>query len=213
MTTTIQPVRVALVEDHAATRAAIAQILGDFATRIDLVLTVADGESLLRVLSKRQLDVALVDLKLPGMDGCEVIAALREQAPRVRALALTTFDDEETLFDAMRAGAYGYLLKDEAPERLAHAIADAAGGGHPISSRVAGFLIAHARQRPPPIVLSEREEELALALAKGLTYAECAAHMNIGVGTVQDYVKRVYRKLDVRSKSEIRRWVTRYLQR
>jgi len=197
-------VRVALVEDHAATRAEIARTLADHADRLQLVATFADAPSFLAYPGLAQVEVALVDLRLPNMSGCEAISALAKRAPRVRALALTVLDDEDTVFEAMRVGAYGYLLKDDSPTRLAAAIEDVARRAHPLSSRVAGFLVARTRRSPPNGLLTHREEEVARALADGASYAECAARLGITVSTVQAYVKLVYRKLDVSSKKELR---------
>ena len=211
MTRTPRRVPIALVEDHEGTRAALASDLRDFASRVELVATFSNAEAFLASGSKATVDVALVDLGLPGMSGSALIRTLGEAAPAVRALALTAFDDEANVFEAIRAGAYGYLLKDEPTERLVSAIEEAVAGAHPVSSRVTGFLILGALRAAPPVALSDREEELARAFAEGLSYAECAARMGISVGTVQDYVKRLYRKLDVSSKKEVREWVARHV--
>ncbi len=208
-----KPVRVALIEDHTGTRNAFMQVLGDFKTRVELVTTAPHAEDFLKRFKALDLQVVLVDLNLPGVSGIELIRGLSESSPQLRSVALTTFEDETTVVDAVRAGAHGYLLKDEPPERLVRAIEEAAAGEHPVSSRVAGFLLLHARRAPPPVALSDREEELATALAEGLTYSECAPRMGIGLGTVQDYVKRIYRKLDINSKKEVREWVARYANR
>lgn len=204
-------VAVAVVEDHAATREALVAGLEEFADRIRVVTAAPDAETFFASLPTHPIKVALVDLKLPGLDGIGVIRLLGERAPEVRAVALTAFEDDQSVLDAVRAGAHGYLLKDEPLERLVRSIEEAATGAHPISSRVAGFLLTHARRAPPPVALSDREEELAVALAEGLTYAQCSERMGIALGTVQDYVKRVYRKLDIRSKREVREWVARYI--
>lgn len=204
------PLRVALVEDHPPTREALAQQLSEVPTRLTLVATFPDAESMLRDVRRLNLAVALVDLNLPGMTGSRLIAELGSVAPAMKSLALTAFDSEEQVLKAIRAGAYGYLLKDDSKARLIDAIEEAAAGAHPVSSRVAGFLITHTRRAPVPASLSDREEELALALTDGLSYSECAARMGIGLGTVQEYVKRLYRKLDVTSKKELREWVSIY---
>jgi DNA-binding NarL/FixJ family response regulator len=204
-------IAVAVVEDHAATREALVQGLSDFTDSVRVVSASADAKSFYASLATRPFQVALVDLKLPDADGRDVIRSLGERLPDARALALTAFDDDESVIDAIRAGAHGYLLKDEPLERLVRAIEEAASGAHPISSRVAGFLMTHARRAPPPASLSDREEELAVYLAQGLTYVECSERMGIALGTVQDYVKRVYRKLDVSSKKAVREWVSRYV--
>lgn len=162
------------------------------------------------MLRTRSVDVALVDLGLPDLPGTVLIRELAERKPALRSIAFTAFDDDSTVLEAVHAGAHGYLLKDEPSERIVRAIEEAAEGAHPISSRVAGYLLTHARRAPPPISLSDREEELAIALASGHSYAECAQRMGIALGTVQDYVKRVYRKLDINSKRDLREWVSRY---
>jgi DNA-binding NarL/FixJ family response regulator len=213
-----QPViRVVLVEDRAAIRAEIERVLARFAERVSLVHSFADGESLVAAVAARHADrapatfaVALVDLGLPGISGFDVIEALSAHAPDVRAVALTIFDDEASVLQALQAGAYGYLLKDEPAQRLVQAIEEAAAGEHPISSRVAGFLVARVAAERTRVLLSDRETELASSLARGLTYAECATQMGIALGTVQEYVKRLYRKLDVNSRHEVRQWVSRH---
>lgn len=180
-----------------------------FASRIDLVAALPSAEAFFRSAAKSDVEVALFNLNLPGMNGCAAIQTLGQECPAVRSLALTAFDDEATVLDTMRAGACGYLLKDEPTERIVRAIEETASGAHPLSSRVAGFIIEHARRRPPAVVLTEREEELAFALADGSSYADCATRMGIAIGTVQEYVKRIYRKLDVSSKRELKLWLAR----
>ncbi|HVJ93897.1 MAG TPA: response regulator transcription factor [Labilithrix sp.] len=201
------PVRLALVEDHDATRAALADSLMEHRERVDLVATFRDAESFLASRAVPQIDVTLMDIGLPGMSGIDATRQLVDRSPRVRVLALTAFDDEANLFAALASGAYGYLLKDEPTGRVVSAIEEAAAGEHPISSRVAGFLITRARRGPPPVALSDREEQLATMLAEGLTYAECSARMQVSLSTVQEYVKRLYRKLDVNSRKQVREWV------
>jgi DNA-binding NarL/FixJ family response regulator len=204
-------IAVSLLEDHAPTREALLRGLGDFPDRVNVVTSAGTARGFFASLAAQRVQVALVDLGLPDSTGQEVIRLLGEKAPSLRAIALTAFDDGETVLEAIRAGAHGYLLKDEPMERLVSSIEEAATGAHPISSRVAGFLITHARRAPQPTTLSDREEELAVCLAEGLTYAECSERMGIALGTVQDYVKRVYRKLDVNSKRAVRQWVAQYV--
>lgn len=214
MTTKLERLpQLALVEDHPATRAEMRRILSDFASRAELVDVFVDAESFLASGVEARIDVVLMDLGLPGMSGTEAIRALGATSPAVRAVALTAFDDERNLFEALRAGAHGYVLKDEPAERIVQAVEDAAAGAHPISSRVAGFLVLHARETEESVALSAREDQLAGLLARGSTYADCAATMDVTVGTVQDYVKRLYRKLDVHSRAEVRAWVQRRARR
>lgn len=209
MRDSMRRVKVALIEDHAGTREALARTLSTFSSSVELVAELPTAEAFFRSSAKHDIDVALFDLGLPGMSGCDAIQMLSAEIPRVRSIALTVFDDEVTVLDAMRAGAAGYLLKDEPIDRLRAAIEESFAGAHPLSSRVAGFLIEQARLRPPAVVLTDREEEVALALVEGLSYAACAERLGLAVGTVQEYVKRIYRKLDVRSKRELRAWLSR----
>jgi len=205
----LQDVSVALVEDHDATREALSELLAR-ADRVTLRSSHPTAESLLATNAVDELDVLLVDIALPGLSGPALIEQLGRDVPHVRCLALTVFDDEENVHAAIRAGAFGYLLKDEPTERLLSAIHEAAVGEHPISSRVAGYLFLNIRAQASA-TLSDREEELATLLAGGLAYADCAVEMGVALGTVQDYVKRLYRKLGVSSKKEVRHWVLRNL--
>ncbi len=210
MTRSRAPLQIALIEDHAGTRAELTEALSHCPARVHLVQAFPDAESFLRAPVLPEIDVALVDLGLPRMSGAQLIHRLLAAAPRLRAVALTAFDDEEKVLDALCSGAYGYLIKDEPIERIIAAIEEAHAGEHPVSSRVVGFLIACAQNAPPPIALTFREQELANLLAEGLTYAECAGRMDVTVGTVQTHVKNLYRKLEVSSRAEVRDWVRRY---
>ena len=127
-------------------------------------------------------------------------------------MALTVFDDASSVFDAIGAGAVGYLLKSEPLDRVLSAISEAADRQHPVSSRVAVYLLTQVRP-PTTSPLSDREHELASALAEGLSYSDCASRLGIALGTVQHHVKSIYRKLDVNSKQEVRTWVQRYARR
>jgi DNA-binding NarL/FixJ family response regulator len=204
-----KPVHVALVEDHQGTREALEAELRRAVSQVASVVAVQDGETCLALPRLRSIDVALVDLRLPGISGAETIRRLASVAPQVRAIALTVFDDGPTVLEAIGAGAVGYLVKSEPSERLLLAISEAAANQHPISSRVAGYLLTQLRV-PAASPLTERELELASILAEGASYAEAAASLGIAIGTVQAHVKSIYRKLDVNSKSEVRTWLQRH---
>lgn len=202
--------RVVIVEDHPATREELVRSFESHRARINITAVFANAEELFSRAALDKVDLALVDLGLPNLSGSEVIRMLGESHPRIRAIALTAFADERSVFEALNSGAYGYLLKDEPIERLVAAMEEAAAGEHPVSSRIAGFLIARVRECKT-ITLTDRERELAQELSKGLTYGECASSMGIGIGTVQDRVKSLYRKLNVHSREEVRQWVRQNL--
>lgn len=226
--------RVLLVEDDAPTRASQVAALGRHPDRIVLVAAVATAEEAIDVVRSRALDAALVDLQLPGAPGDEVIRACAELPRPVPCVALTVFDDPVTVQRVLRAGAAGFVLKDEPEDRIVQALDDAIRGWAPLSSRVARHVVEDAVARgrdPAPAAdagsargwlaceccpagtgssLTARERDVLELLAKGLTYAECAGALGIGVGTVQDHVKRLYRKLDVTTKAEASAWAVRH---
>lgn len=203
--------RVALVEDHAATREAFLLALGGASTELTVVGAYESAESFLAASTDTAIDVVLVDLNLgKQMNGVQLIDTLQRRSPGLKCVALTGLADEDAVLDAIRVGACGYLLKDEPTARIINAIHEAAAGEYPVSSRVAGFLFHRASRAPMPVEVSPRERELAACLAEGMSYSDCALQMGVAIGTVQMYVKRLYRKLDVDSKSGVREWFSRY---
>jgi len=202
-------VRVVLVEDHAQTRDKLVRLLREHPTKVELVGAFPSAEAMLSAEGALTFHVALIDVRLPVMSGIELIQRLTTLPSERRYLVLSSFDDERSVLEAVRAGAFGYLLKDEPSERILYAIQEAMEGANPMSSRVVGVLMQQA-SRTASNFLTEREFELASALSEGLSYAECAGRMGIRLGTVQDYVKTLYRKVDVQSKDELKAWMSRY---
>lgn len=196
--------RVLLVEDHAPTREGLAAALNAARSCALVCDAVATGREALERAAKGPYEVALVDLGLPDMSGADVVRGLLARVPPLPSLVLTVFDDKESLSRAVTAGARGYLLKDEEPERIVAALSEVASGGAPVSARMTPELFAMARQRAPEssVRLPPREEELLRLLARGCTYAECGRLLGVSMGTVQSYVKSLYRRLDVETKAE-----------
>jgi len=151
-------------------------------------------------------EVALLDIGLPGMSGIEGARLLRERFPRVSLLMLTVYDDDERIFEALCAGAGGYLLKKTPPERLLDAIADAASGGAPISPEIARKVVGlFSRFRPPAKAghsLTPHELRILGMFVEGHNYRTAAAELGVSLNTVSFHVKRIYEKLQVHSKSE-----------
>lgn len=170
----------------------------------------------LQLVNAMRFDVALCDLGLPDGSGVEVVQALRDKQPDVQSVVVTIHDDDEHLFPALQAGAFGYLLKEQSREQLAEQLQRIAQGEPPLSPsiarRVIQYFTAQARLQPqqhndadsvtPHVQLTDRENEVLLRVAKGFTLPEIGQQLNLSRHTIADYVKQIYRKLNVSSRAE-----------
>lgn len=159
------------------------------------------------MLKKRPFDVALVDLGLPDGDGADLIRAIQRQQPRCAAVVATIYDDDEHLFQALQAGAQGYLLKDHPPQWLAQQLRGIFEGHPPLSPAIARRLLRHfqrpqAGPAPPEAELTAREREVLGLLAQGVRIADIATELRISPHTAGDHVKNIYRKLNIGSRAE-----------
>jgi DNA-binding NarL/FixJ family response regulator len=206
----VTPVRVLLVDDQALFREALATLL-EVRPEIDVVGEAGDGEAALRRAAELRPDVVLMDLHMPVLDGIAATRRLRVDQPGVRVLALTTFDDDEDVFAALRAGAVGYLLKDVSSDRLVEALLAAARGESVLQPSVAARVVARfaelpdeAPRRPQPLVvpLSDRELEVLKLLAEGSSNREIAGALFLAEGTVKNHVTNVLAKLGARDRTQ-----------
>ena len=165
----------------------------------------------LSLIDKVQFDLALIDLGLPDGSGVDVVAGLRSAQPDVQSVVVTIHDDDDHLFPALQAGAFGYLLKDQAAAVLVEQFRRMSQGEPPLSPAIARRVMAHfasrssQRERPknmPSVGLTDRENEVLLRVAKGFTLPEIAVQLNLSRHTISDYVKQIYRKLNVSSRAE-----------
>jgi DNA-binding NarL/FixJ family response regulator len=214
-----KPVRVVVVEDQLLVRRGIVELL-EPEEEVEVVGEAADGVEALRQIPRLEPDVALVDARMPRMDGIELIRRLSEEHPRIAAIVLTTFDDDEYVFGGLRAGAKGYLLKDTSPEDLVSAIKKASRGETVLDSPVASRLVAELARSPlvredesasNSEVLSGREIEVTKLVGQGATNAEIAANLYISEGTAKNNVSKILRKLGLRDRTQLalyaaRRW-------
>jgi len=200
-------IRVLICDDQMVIRAGLRAILST-APGIEVVGEANDGAEALERVPQTEPTVVLMDLKMPVMNGVQATRAIREQHPDVRVLILTTYDADEWVFDAIRSGASGYLLKDTPRESLIAAIVDAAAGKSPVDPGVASKLFAHvagATAPPSPAIteaLSARELDVLRLLARGLNNADIARRLYLSEGTVRNYVSAVLSKLGVSDRTQ-----------
>lgn len=197
-------VRVLLVDDHEMLRAGLASVLGSDA-EIELVGEAGDGAAAVTQARRTRPDVVLMDIEMPGVDGITAIASLARVVPETRALVLTTFDVDDYVLGALRAGAAGFLLKTTPPRELIRAVKDCAAGGSALGPTIVKRLVASYVGQGPLCVpqleqLSERELEVLRVMAKGLSNSEIAAELYLTENTVRTHVAHILHKLQVRDR-------------
>lgn len=202
-----EPISVAIVEDDAGVRQRLTRMLeqsGDCACSGEY----ANAEGALVGVVKQPTQVVLVDVNLPGLDGVECVRLLAAKLPKVQFIMLTVHEDADTIFEALKAGASGYLLKPVRKQELVQAIRDVVAGGSPITSSIARKVVLSFHRRPATAAdvemnsLSERELAVLEMLAQGLIYKEIAEKLGISLWTVSTYVQRSYKKLHVTGRAE-----------
>ena len=203
----MQEIRVGIVEDNRDLRETLQQMV-EAAPDLRLVCAYSNAEDAIRSLPKQAPDVVLMDIHLPFRNGIECTRRLKDLCPGLQVLILTVYEDSENIFDALKAGASGYLLKRSSPTEILAAIADVSLGGAPMSSQIARHVVA-SFQTPTPTLesegepLSERENEVLGYITKGYSGKEIADKMHVSINTVKTHLKHIYQKLHVRSRTEI----------
>ncbi|HZE37229.1 MAG TPA: response regulator transcription factor [Stackebrandtia sp.] len=190
-------IRVLVVDDHPVFRDGIRQLLDDSAG-FAAVGEAADGAEALAFMDNNDVDLVLMDLSMPGVDGVTAIERLRQRDADTRVLVLSTYDTEEYVLPAIRAGATGYLLKDSSRTELLRGIRSAASGETVLAPSAARHLVADARRERP---LSHRELSLLRLVARGATNAEAARELFVSEATVKAYLQRIYRELGARDRA------------
>lgn len=198
-------IKVAIVEDHQKFREALEFLLNN-TPGYQCVGSFRSMEEALEKIRFNLPDVALVDIGLPGMSGVEGVGLLKEQHPSVVLLMNTVYDDDERIFQALCAGASGYLLKKTPPARLIESLNEAIAGGAPMSPEVARRVLALFREIRPPdhedYQLTPHELRLLKLLTEGHSYKTAASELGVSVKTVSFHLQKIYEKLQVHSKSE-----------
>ncbi len=193
-------VRVSIVEDDTPFRQTLERYLNR-AAGFACVSAYGDPREAVRQLPNDRPDVVLMDLQMPGMTGIDCVAALRQQAPAIRAIMLTVFEQDDQVFQALAAGAYGYLVKRTPPAKILEAIREVQEGGSPMSAHIARKVVASFHQAAT-VTLSPREREVVTHLSHGQTYTLIAQELGITIHTVRNYIRRIYEKLQVHSRTE-----------
>jgi DNA-binding NarL/FixJ family response regulator len=215
-------ITISIVEDNDKLRGTLAKVIGR-AEGFKFVSDYASAEDALADLPKVKPDVVLMDINLPGMNGVECVRKLKAILPQTQVMMLTVYEDTENIFNALAAGANGYMLKRTPTKELIEAIREVHRGGSPMTTHIARMVVQSFQKpvaaAPQPATgngggelseLSEREQQVLDLLAQGLIYKEIADKLNIGYETVHTYIRRIYEKLQVRTRTEA---VAKFLQR
>jgi DNA-binding NarL/FixJ family response regulator len=200
-------IRVLICDDQEVVREGLRVILNS-APGLEVVGMAQDGAEALDLIPQTTPDLVLMDLKMPGMNGIQATRQIRNHYPQVRVLVLTTYDADEWVFDAIRSGAAGYLLKDTSGEALIAAVKGTVEGKTHVDPTVAGKLFTQINQgstSPDTAIaaeLSERERDVLRLLARGLSNADIAGQLHLSEGTVRNYVSAVFAKLGVSDRAQ-----------
>ncbi len=202
----MQILHLAIAEDNALALKSITKKLSSFSD-ITIDFISYNGKEIINQLKKKLVDVVLMDIEMPVMDGITATKKINELFPQVKVIMLTTFDDDDKIFNAILAGASGYLLKDEPAESIYMYLRNIREGGAAMSAGVALKAIQYIRsdlkkrtEDAEESILSSRETEVLIEIKNGLTYKEIGQKLNISEGTVRKHIEHIYQKLQVNNK-------------
>jgi DNA-binding NarL/FixJ family response regulator len=199
------PIKVSIVEDNPALRETLAKMFSE-APGIQCVSAHGTGEEAVNKLPEANPDVVLVDIHLPGMSGIECVAKLKSQFPKLQMLMLTRYEQNDLIFNSIRAGASGYLLKNTPRAELIQAVEQVHAGGAPMTMQIARKVMDHFRKIQQPAAdvekLTPREQEVLALLAKGCLYKQIGDELGITINTLRNRLRAIYEKLHVHSRTE-----------
>ena len=197
-------IKVAIIEDEIEIRQSLTLII-DGSEGFSCMHSFSNGEDALIAIPKAEIDVVLTDINLPGMSGIDCIHKLKPLNPKVNYLICTSFEDTETVFKALKAGATGYLTKTTQPSKLLDAIVEVHNGGSPMSSHIARKVVGSFNESATIESLeklSAREKELVYLLSRGYRYKEIADKLFLSTETVRTHIRNIYEKLQVNSRTD-----------
>lgn len=198
-------IAVSIVEDMKDIRESLQRMIGS-AEGFLCLSTYSNAEDALKELPQINPDMVLMDINLPGMNGIECIKKVKAVCPQIQFMMFTIYEDSEQVFDALAAGASGYLLKKTPKEKILEALQELHEGGSPMSAHIARKVVGYFQKEKEPrdatAQLSQREKEVLELLAKGFLYKEIGDKLNISTGTVRQHIHKIYEKLHVQNRTE-----------
>jgi DNA-binding NarL/FixJ family response regulator len=199
------PITIVIVEDLEEVRSGLRQIISAD-PQFKVVASFADAETAAENLISLEVDIVIMDINLPGMNGIDCIKLLKEQCPGTQFMMFTVYENNEQVFDALQAGASGYLLKKSSTEKIKESLIELYNGGSPMSANIARKLVSSLQKTSEPVfsstLLSKRENEVLHLLSQGLLYKEIGDKLTISTGTVRQHIHKIYEKLHVQNRTE-----------
>ncbi len=201
-------INIAIIEDNPQYRTTISIIL-QLNENIKLIHKLEDAEYMIPLFEVDKPDVVLMDIDLPVKSGIQAVWEIKKHWPEIKVLMLTVFEDDEKIFGAIKAGANGYLLKKDSPQKILESIDAVHNGESPMNGMIAAKLLEYFQKQGKKmddlkeLHLTKRETEILDLLVKGLSYKEIAANFFISIETLNSHIKNIYRKLNVHSRSEL----------
>lgn len=199
----MDPIKVSVVEDIPELRNGLVSLL-QWDDRFEAVSAHSDAESAIDHIVAMQPDIVVMDINLPGMNGIECIGKIKKDCPHTQFIMFTVYEDNDHLFDALEAGASGYILKKASQQKILDSLEELHKGGAPMSTSIARKVINRFKKTETNDILNitEREKEILFLLGKGLLYKEIAEQLHITTGTVKQHLHKIYEKLHVQNRTE-----------
>ncbi|MFI5187615.1 MAG: response regulator [Chitinophagales bacterium] len=200
----MQAIKICIVEDQKEVREGMTSLL-TLDERFEVLATFPDAEKAEQELPAWQPDIIIMDINLPGMNGIECIKKVKLKCPASQFIMFTIYEDDEKVFEALSAGASGYLLKKTPLSKISDSLLELQSGGSPMSTQIARKVINRLRTNESSAeikILSSRENEVLQLLSKGLLYKEISARLSITTGTVRQHIHNIYEKLHVQNRTE-----------
>jgi DNA-binding NarL/FixJ family response regulator len=198
------PIKVAIVEDLEEVREGLINFINSD-PELEVIGSFSNAEEAIAVIPHDLPDIVIMDINLPGMSGINCIAEIKDQCPATQFMMFTVYENDDKVFEALKAGASGYLLKKTPPAAIIESLKDLYHGGAPMSSNIARKLVSAYQIKEThshSLLLSPRENEILELLAKGLLYKEISEKLSIVTGTVRQHIHKIYEKLHVQNRTE-----------